>query len=107
MLKLVSPPETLSMRRRSLTAGATVADTPSRKERTVRPRIVLLAGVLILALSIVGVGTASAASSMSSRHTTSMAAHSGKQTPHKMVSTKVHTMAKAAKPMMKKARFTG
>lgn len=72
-----------------------------------RPRIVLLAGVLILALSIVGVGTASAASSMSSRHTTSMAAHSRMQTPHKMVSKKVHTMAKAAAPMMQKARFTG
>ena len=96
------------MRRRSLTAGATVADTPSRKEGNVRPRIVLLAGVLILALSIVGVGTALAASSMSSRHTTSMATHSRTHmTPHKMITSKIHAKAKAATPTMKKARFTG
>ncbi len=79
---IVSPPRTL-ISRRSLTAGATVADTPSRKEGNVRSRIVLLVGALILALSIVGIGTALAASSMP------------------------HAKAKAAMATKKKAMFTG
>jgi septal ring-binding cell division protein DamX len=85
-----------------------VADTPSRKEGNVRSRIVLLVGALILALSIVGIGTALAASSMHSSHTTSRATHSTTHmTARKMTTSKTHAKAKAAMATKKKAMFTG
>jgi hypothetical protein len=58
----------------------------------VRLRIALLVGALILAVSMVGIGTALAASNKSSSHTTSKP---------------THMTAKAATPTKKKAKFTG
>ncbi len=73
-----------------------------------RLRIALLVGALILAVSIVGVGTALAASTMRSSHTTSMAAHSTtKMTAHKKTTSMTHAKAKAATATKKKAKFTG